>query len=553
MNAGKRRAMFSWKEFERARNVLAEAGKTSYSEALGQHHISLRPKDLLRWIEVVADDLGYLVLLDITGVDHGLSHGTHRFELVYHLLNMGTHQRLNLHVHISEGEMVPSVTKFYSHAGWLEREQAEMFQVRFSEQLSPLVLPEGQSNFPLRKDAGLRGWPLPEPRPMPKTRFNPNKSESPWPEESWVWKNFSILSPETQGNFEWQVCFDPSKVVTSKVEIGFHHQGLEKKLESMNWMQVLHYIHRINEGVSPHYTIAWVKTLEEMMALRLPERAQAIRIIMLELSRIAEHLTVLYEICYALKKDEHRLFLDAREKVYELFEKYCGHRQGFGAARLGGVKEDLPHGWIVEYQTVSSILLKSLPLLNNRLFAQKDFRESLGGESVSAQTILAWGVGGPAMRAAGVNFDLRKSQPFYFYQDIDFDIPVGIYGRAYDRYLIRLEEIFQSLRIITQVIDNLPLGAVVNENYDLPAAEVVKKMNSIRPPVNWHSSSLETPNGEGGFSLLAGDGWKINRVKIKTPGLILAQALPALTLGLREEELRASMASFGLRRTEIDR
>ncbi len=544
--------MFSWKEFEKARNILSEAGKNVYRESLGQHHIDVRPKDLLRWIEIVSDDLGYVVLLDITGVDHGTTE-EYRFELVYHLLNMGTHQRLNLHLHFNESEIIPSIRKFYSHAGWLEREQSEMFNILFNEELSPLLLSEGQTNFPLRKDAVLRGWPLPEENHLPKIRINPNKSETPYPEESWKWKRFPILSAETMGNFEWMVCFDPEKVVTSSVEIGYHHQGLEKKIESMNWMQVLHYVHRIHEGASPHYSIAWVKTLEEMMAVRLPERSQAIRIIMLELSRIAEHLTVLHEICYALNKNEHRVFLDAREKVYELFEKYCGHRQGFGVARLGGVKEDLPHGWIVEYQAVAGILLKTLPLVNNTLFAQKEFRDSLGGEGVSAQTILQWGVGGPAMRAAGVNFDLRKSQPFYFYNDIDFDIPVGIYGRAYDRYLIRLEEIFQSFRIITQVIDNLPLGTIVSESFEGTATEVLKKMMGMTPENNWHSSSLETPNGEGGFSLLAGKGWKLERARVKTPGLMLAQALPSLTLGLRENELRASIASLGLRRSEIDR
>lgn len=544
--------MFSWKEFERAKSILSEAGRGHYHEALGQHHVTVRPKDLLRWMEFISDDLGYVVLLDMTCSDLGEDQ-THRFELVYHLLNMGTHQRLNLRLQFSEGEIVPGVQKFFSHAGWLEREQAEMFNIRFDYEIHSLLLPEGQKNYPLRKNNIIRGWPLPSDKELPKNRMNPNKTEAPYPEESWSWKRFPITARETLGNFEWTVCFDPEKVVTSKLEIGFHHQGLEKKLETMNWMQVLHYIHRIHEGASPHYTIAWVKTLEEMMSVRIPERSQAIRIIMLELSRISEHLTVLHEICFALQKDEHRIFLDLREKVYELFEKYCGHRQGFGVARLGGVQEDLPHGWIVEYQSVADILHKTLPMLNNTLFSQKDFRDSLGGEGVSAQTILQWGVGGPAMRAAGVNFDLRKSQPFYFYHDIDFDIPVGIYGRAYDRYLIRLEEIFQSLRIVTQVIDNLPLGSIMSEEFNLPSVDILKKLGNKVPEISWHTSSVETPNGEGGFSLLAGKGWKIERVRVKTPSFMLSQALPSLTLGLRENELTASMASLGLRRTEIDR
>lgn len=544
--------MDNWQEYERVRHLLSETGGSTYSESLGQHHVSARPKNLLRWMELLSDDLGYLVLLDVTGIDHADTKG-HRFELVYHLLNMGTHQRVNVHLHFSDGEVVPSVARFYPHAAWLEREQAEMFRVRFDSSMENLLLSSGQSNYPLRKDAVIRGWPRSTEVALPKNRMNPNKSEAPYPEESWTWKRFTVTDKETAGNLEWQVCFDPEKVVTSRTEIGFHHLGLEKKLEGMNWLGALNFVHRIHEGASPHYTLAWVRTVEEMLAVKLPERAQAIRIIMLELSRITEHLTVLFEICYALEKDEHRVFLDLREKLFELFEKSCGHRQGFGVAKLGGVKEDLPHGWIVEYQSVASILLKTLPLLNNALFSQKDFRDSLGGEGVSAQTILQWGVGGPAMRAAGVNFDLRKSQPIYFYRDIDFDIPVGIYGRAYDRYLIRLEEIFQSLRIVTQVIDNLPLGKITNDEFDLATQEVLARMAQMAPPVRWHSSSLETPNGEGGFSLLAGHGWSIERVRVKTPSFMLAQALPALTLGLRRSELAASMASLGLRRSEIDR
>ncbi len=550
-NAERRLRMFNWSEFEKTRNVLAEAGKSVYSEALAQHHLELRPKDLLRWIELASDDLGFLVLLDITTIDHGQTLPL-RFELIYLLLNMGTHQRINLHVHFSEDETIPSIRKYYPHAAWSEREQAEMFKIHFQEELPPLFI-SGESHSPLRKDCELRSWSYHEEKPLPQLPFNPNKTEAPYPEESWNWKKYSFLSPETMGNFEWRVCFDPQKIVSSQVEIGFHHQGWEKNLESMNWLQVLHYVHRIHEGASPHYSIAWVKTLEEMMAVRVPERSQAIRIIMLELSRIAEHLTVLHEMCYALRKDEHRIFLNAREKIYELFEKYSGHRQGYGVARLGGVKEDLPHGWIVEYQAVATILHKVLPLVNNALTSQNDFRDSLGGEGVSAQTILQWGVGGPAMRAAGVNFDLRKSQPFYFYHEIDFDIPVGIYGRTYDRYLIRLEEVFQSLRIVTQVVDNLPLGATISENFEGKTSEILQKMAEMDPPVRWHSSSLETPNGEGGFSLLAGKGWKLERVKLKTPSFVLTQALPSLTLGLRENELRAAVASFGLRRSEIDR
>ncbi len=193
--------MFSWKEFDRAKNILSETGRGQYHEALGQHHVAVRPKNLLRWMEFVSEDLGFLVLLDMTCIDSGPT-AERRFELVYHLLNMGSHQRLNLRVSLSDGEVVPSVRKFFSHADWLEREQAEMFQIRFDSSPAGLLLPEGQKNFPLRKNAVIRGWPLSGEKLLPKNRTNPNKSETPYPEESWVWKRYPITAKETQGNFE---------------------------------------------------------------------------------------------------------------------------------------------------------------------------------------------------------------------------------------------------------------------------------------------------------------------------------------------------------------
>lgn len=545
--------MFDWKEFEKAKQVLREAGDGHYHETLGQHHLSLRPKDLRRWVEFIRDDLGYQVLVDIICIDRQLENRLQDFELVYHFLNMGNHQRLNLHLYFDQLEVIPGIDDFFAHADWLEREQKEMFNLRFDRQQVSLLLPHTQSNWPLLKNAQIKSWPPQTIFNVPVLRMNPNKSEPAYPEESYVWKEMGLLSNETMGNFEWQVCFNPVEVVESKINIGFHHQGFEKLMEKKDWMQVMHLVDRINYGASPTYSIIWAKCLEDLFRIKLPERAQAIRIVMLELARIADHLTVLFEITFAEAKEEYKLFINAREKVYELFEKFCGHRQCSGFVRLGGVKEDLPHGWIMQYQEMAAILNKNLPVINQALIAKRDFKSKLSGPAINPQTILQWGVTGPAMRASGLNFDLRKSQPFYFYQEVDFDIPVGIYGSVYDRYLIRLEEIFQSLRIITQVIDNLPLGQLINSEVDLPPLELMAYINQLPTLSDFHTSSIESPGGEAGIAVIMGENKSLQRIKFKTPSLNLAQALPPLILGLRAEQLRSAVASLGIRKFELDR
>jgi NADH-quinone oxidoreductase subunit C/D len=544
--------MFNWKQFQITKSIFSQ--HQSYQDLIGQHHITIRPVDLLRWVELANEDLGFFTLVDIAGVDlKNVYKNRYQFELTYHLLNMGTHQRLNIHVEFDENEIVPSIVSLYPHADWQEREQKEALGILFDRPMDSLLLPKSQTIYPLRKNANLESWPLNVPDQLPVIRTNPNKSEAPYPEEAHEWKSYSLYSPISSGLFESMVCFDPQDVVDFKVDIGHNHQGLEKLLEKKDWQQVLQLVDKIHLGAAPTYGIAWAKNLEDVLRVKLPERAQAIRIVALELARIAEHLTVMHEIAFSLKLDEYKLIINAREKLYELMEKFCGRRQGLSVARLGGIKEDLPHGWITQYQSASAIVMKALRLIHHSLCSQSKFRDRLSGGMVSAQSALQWGISGPAMRASGLNFDLRKSQPFYFYQDIDFDIPVGINGTAFERYLIRYEEIFQSFRIITQVIDNLPLGDIMNADYDLDFMAVKEMLENIDFPKVWHYTGLESPNGEAGFLVKFNDSFSPYRLKIKTPSLPLAQALGHLVEGIHAEDLQANLASIGLRHYELDR
>jgi NADH-quinone oxidoreductase subunit C/D len=523
--------MFNWKDFEKAKEILSHFGGRRYLDERGQHHLRIRPQELLDWIEFIKEDLGYFTLVEMAGLQ--MSAGS--LELNYHFLNMGTHQRLNLHLLVKTGEIVPSVNKFFSHADWMEREQSELLGITFDQEKSPLLKGEALDLVP------------------PPLRYNPNKSEAPYPEESYQWKSYDLFSPVTKGSFEWMLCYDPQKVVDSKMHIGFHHQGFEEILKTKNILQTFHLVDKVNLSAAPTYSIVWAKTLEEIFRIRIPERAQALRIVLLEMARIADHLTVLASICMECGQSEAKTYLDAREKIYELFEKFSGHRHGLGNSCVGGMKEDLPHGWIVEYQNVERVLNKTLHTVFNSLIGQRRFRDLLDGEPVNAQSILQWGVNGPAMRAAGLNFDLRKSQPFYFYQDIDFDIPVGIHGTIYDRFLIRNEEIFQSLRITTQVIDNLPLGEVISDSYNKNSMEMWEILRTLPESKEWHYSAVEAPSGEAGFLVRLDSSHNPLQIKMKTPGFTLAQAMPIFVKGLREEQVGPSFASLGLSPKETDR
>ncbi len=541
--------MFSWKEFEKTKAVLLHCADTKYREDWGQHHITLRPTELLDWIEFLKEDLGFFTLSEVGGVDLGDS----KFEIIYHLLNMGTHQRLNLHLLVHDDEMIPTIANFFLNANWMEREQEEMLGLFFSVKGKGLILPEGQRVFPLRLNNSNLEWPEEGDLELPSLNYNPNKSEMSYPEESYLWRHYDLLSSETLGNFEWLVCYDPTKVVDTSVRIGFHHQSFEKIFQERDVIQILHLVNRINPGSSLQYEVAWAKTIEEMFRIRIPERAQAVRLILLELVRIADHLTVLSLICMESKQDEARYFINAREKIYEVLERFAGHRQSQGVIRIGGMNQDLPHGWILENQLVAEILSKNLPLVHRSLINKNKFRSHLQGEALDPQSILQWGVSGPAMRAAGLNFDLRKSQPFYFYQDIDFDIPVGINGTLYDRYLIRYEEIFQSLRIITQVIDNLPLGEIILEQFQGSYPNVLQNIKNLEFPHQWHYSPIESSSGEAGFLVKLSKEYRPSRVKIKTPSFSLAQAISVFSKGLREDQLSTGLSSLGLSRWEMDR
>lgn len=535
--------MFESTIYQKEKNLLSIVNQ-QYLAARDEHHIFCRPHNVINWIRVIKEDLNYLCFIDALILIHP-SNTDFDFELDLIVANLESHQRLHLHIQFNKTEIIPNIVHFYPAAMYSLREQADLYDFKFAVPLASLLVTEKNKNVFAEEWTSLEKVKAFSP---PKLPYNPNKSEAPYPQENWRWKHGELYSKDTLGKFEAFYCFDPFKLVDVKVRLGAFFKGIEAELCKKNHKHITYLLEQINPYASPFYSGAWAINLEKILNLQIPERAMGLRIVLWELSRIAEHLFVTYETCHLLELNESLFYLDAYERICELFESLTGNRYGQGMIKIGGSNVDVPAGWIIEFQEFNKLFMKNVLVYHQHLLSNSKFRSLLGHAKVSSHSVLEYGVSGPNLRAAGINYDLRKSRSLYFYQDIDFDVPVGLHGTSFDRYLVRFEEIIQSSRIITQVLDNLPLGEV-----DLGIAESEWSDNLRTRPNEFHYFALEAPNGETGITYVQGEQAEIKRLKIKSPSLFLTQALGEFLRGTDENSVAVALASLGIREREMER
>jgi len=535
--------MFDNTSYQKEKNLFSIVNK-QYKATRDEHHLFCRPQDLINWIQVVKEDLNYIYFIDAVALLNP-SNTPYDFELDIIVANLESHQRLHLHVQFYKDEIIPSIVNFYPSSLYALREQRDLFDIKFDIALDSLFLTEKNRNI-FSED-----WKKNEeakPFTAPKLPYNPNKSERPYPQESWRWSHGDLFSRKTLGKFEAYYCFDPFKVVDVRTRLGSNFRGIEFELAHKDHMHITYLLEHMNNFASPFYSAAWAINLEQVLELEITERAKGLRIVLWELSRIAEHLFITYEMCHLLELNESLFYLDAYERVCELFEAFSGNRYGQGIIKVGGLNVDIPAGWIIEFQEFNKIFLKNITLYHQYLLANSKFRTLINHTKVSSYSVLQNGISGPNLRAAGVNYDLRKSRPVYFYQDIDFDVPVGVNGTSFDRYLIRFEEMIQSSRIITQVLDNLPLGLIDLEIGQTEWINQLKQKNN-----EFHYFALEAPNGETGIVYAQGRNAEIKRLKVKSPSLNLTQGLNEFLRGIKEAEVSVALASLGIREREMER
>jgi NADH-quinone oxidoreductase subunit D len=357
--------------------------------------------------------------------------------------------------------------------------------------------------------------------------------------------NMGPQHPSTHGVLRVVLRLDGERVIGSDVVIGYLHRGIEKLCEQRDWTQIVLITDRMDYVAAASNNLGYCQTVEKLMSLEVPPRAKYIRTILAELQRIASHC--LWLGTHAMDIGAMTVFLYAfreRELVLDLFEEFCGARLTYNAMRIGGLPLDIPPAWdrkVREFcQVLESKVVEYEELLtHNRIW--RDRTRTVG--VISAADAIAIGLSGPALRGSGVPRDIRKDEPYAAYADFEFDVPVGWAGDTYDRYLVRVEEFRQSIRIIRQALDGLPEGPILG-----------KVPRLIKPPAGETYHAIESPKGEIGF-FIASDGKSIApyRFRVRPPSFCNLQALPQLIKGHLVADVVALIGSIDIVLGEVDR
>jgi NADH-quinone oxidoreductase subunit D len=381
--------------------------------------------------------------------------------------------------------------------------------------------------------------------------------------------NMGPQHPSTHGVLRLLLELDGERVVNCVPDIGFLHTGIEKNMEAKTFTKALVMTDRMDYVNNLGNNLCYCLAVEKLVDLDVPERAQVIRVILTELQRIASHLIFLGT--HALDTGAMSIFLFCfreREILLDIFEMCSGARMMTSYFRPGGLWRDVPEGFEAAVRDFIRIFPSRIKqysdlLTKNPIYLSRT--KEIGG--ISPDDAIRWDLTGPNLRAAGVPFDLRKANPYSGYERYEFDIPVGTQGDVYDRYLVRLEEMRQSLRIVEQGLDNLPEGPVRSDNRKFvppPRSELGTSMEAVihhfklwtegfPAPKGAVYVAVESPRGELGCYLEGNGGPKPHRVHFRTPSISNIQALPVLSRGFLVADLVAIISSIDAVLGDADR
>lgn len=356
--------------------------------------------------------------------------------------------------------------------------------------------------------------------------------------------SFGPQHPATHGVLRVMVKLDGEKILDAKPIIGYLHRGTEKLFERETYNGCIPHTDRMDYTAAATNNQGLVLAVEKIMGITIPPRAAYIRMILAELQRLSSHFIWLGTHVLDIGATTPFFYTFAeREVLLDLFEEYCGARLTLNCMRVGGVPYDLPDGWVGRCRAFVEQLPAKIAdweklLTNNRIWKER----TVGVGVISAADAIEWGLTGPPLRGSGVRWDIRKVFPYDRYDEIEFDIPIGTHGDTYDRYLVRMEEMRQSIRIIRQCLDRLPDGPVM--------AKVPK---TIKPPLGEVYASVEGPKGELGYYVVADGSDKPYRLHVRPACFINLQALPEMIRGYLVADMIAVIGTLDIVLGEIDR
>jgi NADH-quinone oxidoreductase subunit C/D len=510
-------------------------------------------------------------LLDVCGVDY--PDRDQRFEVVYHFLNPDTNQRLRMKSRVSESDEIPSLTPVFKSANWFEREAFDLFGLRFKghPNLRRILCHEDFVGHPLRKDYPAdRNQELKTPMQhvFEKDRERMLKSQDDFLEDR-VWINIGPAHPATHGTLRFMAVLSGETIEKCDVEIGYLHRCFEKMCENHNYNQIIPYTDRLNYCSAPINNNAWCRTIEKQLGITIPARAQTMRVILDEFSRCIDHLVCITTNLVDLGGlTNFWLGFSARERVYTLFEKLCGARLTVSLARIGGMGFDFPDGWVDEARDVIKAIRQAhreidLLCTKNRVFVKR----MVGVGKMSAENAINWGWTGPCLRGSGVPLDMRVYAPYYGYDQLEFDVPVGDRGDCYDRYQVRMAEILESCRIIDQCLANIPSGPIdvedplivlpnkqdVYGNIEGLMNQFMQVINGVKVPAGEVYQGYEAANGELGFYVVSDGSGVPYRVKCRPPCFAIFQAVAELVEGDMIADIAATLGTINIIAGELDR
>ncbi|MDX6457947.1 MAG: NADH-quinone oxidoreductase subunit [Acidobacteriaceae bacterium] len=529
----------------------------------------------------------YTMMYDLTAIDErGRTHRDGQppsdFTVVYHLYSFERNAYVRLKVALNETQLsLPTITDIFPSANWYEREVWDMFGIVFDRHphLVRILMPRTWSGHPLRKDHPARATEI-GPFRLPDEKQDKEQEALQFRPEEWGMKqehdglDFLFLNvgpqhPGTHGVLRIALQLDGEVIVDAVPDIGFHHRGAEKMGERQTWHTYIPYTDRVDYLGGVMNNLAYLTAVERLAGITVPPRGQMIRVMMAELFRINSHLVWYGTFAQDLGQMSPVFYLfNDRERALGIVEAICGARMHPNWFRIGGVAQDLPNGWDRLFRDFLQYLPARLDeydriVMRNYLFKKRT--KGVGGCTV--QEAIEWGMTGPNLRACGLQWDFRKKQPYACYDQLEFDIPTGSTGDCYDRAIVHIEEMRQSLRIIQQCVDNMP-GGLCNAEHPLttppPKAHTMHDIETLIHhflgvswgpviPAGEAMVPIEGTKGNNGYYLISDGGTGSYRTRIRTPSFAHMQMLPLLCRGLLIADLLAILGSLDYVLADIDR
>ncbi|MCB0044399.1 MAG: NADH dehydrogenase (quinone) subunit D [Caldilineaceae bacterium] len=580
-------------ESEDTRRIIERFGADILAAGLqsGQQVIYTTPERLREVMTFLKKEpqLAYEALIDVTSLDRRdlpMDNGEARFQTIYQLRSYARKQHLTVvcPLESDENPQVPSLASIFKSAIWPEREVLDLMGVNFTDHPDPrrILMPDHWPYHPLRKEVPLGGEEVPFSLTFDDPMFEtlgkqvlPANSVSPALPPGMNRQNMILNMgphhPSTHGVLRLAVELDGETVLNVDPDLGYLHSGFEKTAENKRYKDFVYYTDRMDYLSGMNNNFGYVLTVEKILGLEIPERAQAIRVIMGELQRIASHLFWLSSHVLDISGTGMSLLMYAtreRERIMDLFEMVCGARLTVSYIRIGGVWADLPPAFISHLQDFLDVMPGYIDDYEEMLTKGPLWEERLQGIGyISREEAIDMGLTGPMLRGSGVDWDLRRDMPYSGYENYDFDVPVTSEGDCYGRYVIRMEEMRQSLRIIRQAADNLPDGLYKTDNRKVslpPRAELDVSMEALihhfklmtegfRVPPGMFYHGIEASKGELGFFIYSDGSSKPYRLHIHGPSFNNLYAISMMSRGHMLSDIVTNIGSIDIVLGEVDR